>query len=130
MPQMANIIVKDAANADVTFVALTPASGDTTQAQWRATALATVPSNAPAVATKTNYNGPKTGRLVSLNAVFPHVETVSGVETVVAKQPFSFNTTVPLNIPRTAAVKHATIVANLFKAAIIQEILADGYNAT
>lgn len=130
MPQMANITVKDHAGVDVVYVQLTPSSGDTTQAQWRATALASTPSNAPALATKTAYNGPKTGRAVSLNAVFPHVEVVSGVETVIAKQPFALTTTVPLNIPRTAAVKHATLIANLIKATLIQEILADGYNAS
>ena len=104
MPQMANIIVKDDSNVDVVFVALTPSSGDTTQAQWRADALGSTPAFAPAVAAKTQYNGPKTARTVSINGIFPVTRTVGGVEDIIAKQPFSVNTLVPLNISAAQAL--------------------------
>lgn len=130
MPQMANITVKDEANVDVVFSSLTPSSGDTTQAQWRAAALATTPMYAPALTTRTQYNGAKNGRSFSLNAIFPVTQVDGGVETVVAKQPFQLTTTIPLNIPRAKAVRHAKILASLIASALIQEILADGYNAS
>lgn len=130
MPQMANITVKNAANVDVLFTALTPSSGDTTLAQWRALGLNATPNVAPALSTRTQYNGPKTGRAVSVNAVFPFTQTIGGVETVVARQPFSLSTTVPLNIPVSEATDHAKTFANLISAALLQAILAEGYNAS
>lgn len=130
MPQMANITVKNAANVDVLFTALTPSSGDTTLAQWRALGSATVPTHAPALSTKTQANGPRTGRSVSVNAVFPHIETVAGVSSVVARQPFALTTTVPLNIPVSEATDHAVMFANLVKSTLLQAILAEGYNAS
>lgn len=127
---MANITVKNAANVDVLFTALTPSSGDTTQAQWRAMGSNLVPTNAPAIATKTQHNGPRTGRVVHVNGVFPHVQTVAGVETVIARQPFSFSTTVPLNIPVAAATDNAKVFSNLMASALLQAIIAEGYNAS
>lgn len=130
MPNMANIVVKDDLNVDVTFVALTPSSGDVTQAQWRADALGATPAFAPSIATKTTFNGPRTARQVSLNGIFPETRTVGGVEDVYAKQPFRVETTVPLNIPTARAVRNAKIIGNLVAAALIQDILKTGYNAT
>lgn len=130
MPQIANITVKDASNVDVVFTALTPSSGDTTQAQWRALGAGTVPTNARAMATRTQYNGPKNGRAVHVNAVFPFVQMVNGVETVVARQPFSLNTTVPLNIPVSAAADNAKVFSHLLASAILQAIMSEGYNAS
>lgn len=130
MPQMANITVKDDQNTDVVFVALTPSSGDTTQAQWRADALGSTPAFAPAVATKTQYNGPKTARTVSVNGIFPVTRVVGGVEDVVAKQPFAVSTLVPLNITTAQAKRHAKIIGNLVAAALMQDIMSSGYNAT
>lgn len=130
MPQMANITVKNAANADVLFTALTPSSGDTTLAQWRALGALTVPTLAPALSTKTQPNGARTGRQVSVNGVFPYVQTVSGVETLVARQPFSLSTTVPLNIPVGVATDNAKVFANLIASSILQAILSEGYNAS
>lgn len=130
MPQMANITVKNAANVDVLFTALTPSSGDTTLAQWRALGSGTIPTNAPALSTKTQPNGPRTGRVVHVNAVFPYVQTVNGVETVVARQPFSFSTTVPLNIPVSSATDNAKVLANLLASSLLQAIIAEGYNAS
>lgn len=130
MPNMANIVVKDDANVDVTFVALTPSSGDTTQAQWRADALGSTPAFAPSIATKTSYNGPRTARSVSLNGIFPSTRSVSGFEEVYAKQPFRVETTVPLNVPASVAIRNAKIIGNLVAAALIQQILSTGYNAT
>lgn len=130
MPQMANIVVKDASNADVTFVVLTPSAGDTTQAQWRASALGATPALAPALSSKTQYNGPRTARSVSLNAIFPVTQTSDGVTSVIARQPFALTTTVPLNMTRAAALQHATLFANVVKNALIQDILTDGYNAS
>lgn len=130
MPQMANIVVKDEANVDVTFVALTPSSGDTTQAQWRADALGTTPAFAPALASKTAYNGPRTGRQVSINGVFPETRTVGGVEDVYARMPFKVDVTVPLNIPAARSVRNAKLIGNLVAAALVQQIISSGYNAT
>lgn len=130
MPQMANITVKDEANVDVVYSSLTPSSGDTTLAQWRASGLATTPMYAPALTTRTQYNGARNGRALSLNAIFPVTKTEAGVTSLVAKQPFQLTTTIPLNIPRTQAIRHAKILANLIASTLIQEILADGYNAS
>lgn len=130
MPNMANITVKNAAAVDVLFTALTPSSGDTTQAQWRALGTATIPTHAPALASRTQANGPKTGRAVSVNGIFPYVQTVGGEQVVVARQPFSLTTTVPLNIPVQAATDNAKVFVNLLASALLQQIIAEGYNAS
>lgn len=129
MPQMANIVVKDDANVDVTFVALTPSSGDTTQAQWRADALGATPAFAPALSTKTAYNGPRTGRQISINGVFPETRTVGGVEDVYARMPFKVDVTLPLNIPAARGVRNAKLIGNIVANALIQQIISSGYNA-
>lgn len=128
MHQMANIVVKNAANQDVTYTALTPSAGDQTLATWRALGSA-VPLMAPALSVKTTYNQARNARRVTINGVFPVVSSVGGVDTVTAKRPFTLETTVPLNISVAAATDQATIMANLFKNALLQEILSDGYNA-
>lgn len=130
MPNMANIVVKDDADIDVTYLALTPSSGDVTLAQWRADAEGSTPAFAPALSARTTYNGAKTGRQVSINGVFPQTRSVGGVEDVYARQPFKVETTVPLNMPATAAIRNAKIIGNLVAATLIQQILGTGYNAT
>lgn len=130
MPQMANITVKNGANVDVLYTALTPSSGDTTNAQWRNLGTGSVPVNASHVTTRTHLNAARNGRVVTLNAVFPHVVSENGVIIPLARQPFQLTTTVPLNIPVAVATDNAKVFANLLASSLIQAILAEGYNAS
>lgn len=129
MPQMANITVKNGQNVDVVFKSLTPSSGDTTQAQWRVES-GLAPVFSPALSVKTTYNGPKTGRRVTLSAAFPTVDTVGGVSTVTATEPFKLELLVPLNVLGSVPSDNAVVFANLLKSTLLQEILATGYNAS
>lgn len=129
MPQMANITVKNAANVDVVYTALTPSSGDTTSAQWRNMTNST-PLNAPHLTTRTHLNAARNGRVVTINAVFPHVVDIDGVQTPLARQPFQLTTTVPLNIPVAAAQDNAKVWSNLIASALLQAVIGEGYNAS
>lgn len=126
---MANITVKNGQNVDVTFKALTPSSGDTTLAQWRVDG-GLAPVFAPALSVKTNYNGPKTGRRVTVSAIFPSTKTVEGVTVAEANEPFKLEVLVPLNVLGSVPTDNAVVFANLVKHALIQDILATGYNAS
>lgn len=123
MPTMANITVKNAANADVAFLARSPAAGDGSFAQW-STAGAT-PLQSSVFRVKTVLNGKRDGRRVEITGELPYVSE----GTIVAKQSFAFSTTLPLNVPSTTTVDNAAIIGNLMNSALVKEITANGYNA-
>lgn len=128
MPQLANITVKDDANADVVYIARSAASGDGQYAQWSTagpTPLASATLRAKAVS-----NGKGNGRRLEINGQIPYVLTVDGQPNVVAMQPFSVSVIVPSNQPVATSVRNATVIGNLMASALIKEIIGSTYSAT
>lgn len=124
MPNITNITVKNVAAADVVFIARSAAAGDGSFAQW-STAGAT-PLQSDVLRVKTVLNGKRDGRRVEITGSFPYV--VEGV--VIAQQPFSISTTIPLNIPSSEGVDNAKVMSNILASSLIQEVCGYGYNAT
>lgn len=75
MPQMANIVIKDAANADVTATALTPSAGDSSTARWRVEDLAVPPMFRPEFAVLARPSSDKTSRRVQMKLTVPYAIT-------------------------------------------------------
>lgn len=128
MPQMANITVKNAANADVVLTALTPSSGDRA-ALWRYDALNTLPLLRPTYQITTTYNGPRDARRAVVTGSFPVEDPVlTGI--VKARVPFRLEVTLPLNVDTVKTDDAIVIMQNFLKSNLVTEILKSGFNAT
>lgn len=132
MPQMANISIVDAAAKTIDFVKLQPASGDETNAVWRYLSTGKPVNTAETLTVNTRWNGPKTVRRVTGNYELPLFVTdvATGKVTRTDSFKFSFTGGVLQNasiLDAAMAVDHFTL---LLRAALLQEILSGGYNAT
>lgn len=127
MPTMANITVKNAANADVIYVAKSPSAGDRSPAVWTRDAAHAVPGFRPRVTALTRDNGNKTGRLVEIEGTFPMVQTINGVDTKVSSQPFKFYTTIPQGVADASTYDNSVQFSNLLVAALMREVFNTGY---
>lgn len=129
MPQLANITVKDAANADVVFVAKSAAAGDGSYAQWRTNGP--TPILSASFRARTQANGKGNARRFEATGAIPTTYTdSSGVVQAQAIEPFRFEATIPLNIAADAAMNNAHIIANLIASALVKEMIGSGYAAT
>ena len=95
MPQMANIVA-----GGVTFVALTPSSGDTTPARWR---VENAPSaiGMPKASIATRYNGQKTARRVDISYEQPYYVLAPATNqlTLLHKVPLTVTAVLPDGVP-------------------------------
>lgn len=130
MPAMADIIVKDAAGADVTYVAAVPSAGDRSPAKWVANALSTIAGFRPWFSMASRDNGSKTGRQFDFAYGFPLVATINGVETRVGTVPITssglFPTNVDASIPADAFVQFGNLMASTLARAAVEA----GYSPT
>jgi len=99
MPQMQNVSAFDA-HGTVTFVALTPSSGDTTPARWR---VENAPSaiGMPKASVSARYNGQKTARRVDVSYEQPYyvLEPGTGRLTLLHKVPLTLTAVLPDGVP-------------------------------
>lgn len=128
MPQQANFTVKNAANADVVFRAMSPASGDGSWAQYRATG--STPALSPVLRVKSQFNGKRDARRVEMTAAVPITAIVGGVDTLMAVVPLNLSTTLPLNVTEAAVTDAVVTMLNSFAIAQIRDQLTSGYAAT
>lgn len=78
MPQMANITVKNAANADVVFNQVTASAGDGSAARWELTAASALPIGRPYAEMVSRPNADKSARKVIPSLVCPYLITDAG----------------------------------------------------
>lgn len=129
MPQMANITVKKAdGTTDITYVALSGAGGDGMPAVWRAGTTGAA-MHRPTFAVSTRWNGPKTARRVVAQFTYPEVVSSGGVDAVANRLPIEITGPVPMGMSDAAIAEAVAQAANLFKAALIQEIFKTGFSA-
>jgi hypothetical protein len=127
---MASITVKNAANADVIYVAKVPSAGDKTPAMWLQDAASAVVGRRPKFSVATRDNGKGNGRHISAAIKFPVVETIAGTPTVTATVPLSLEGTLPNNVDA-ALVNEAFIqFGNLIVSTLIRAVASDGYAPT
>lgn len=72
MPNMANIVIKDAANVDVTATALTPSAGDSSTARWRVEDTTVPPMFRPEFSALARPSSDKASRRVQMKLNVPY----------------------------------------------------------
>lgn len=130
MPSMANITVKNVANADVIYVAAAPSAGDKSPAVWRQNALSGVISQRPILTVLTRDNVAKTARHLSISFRYPIVTEINGVDTVVATVPGNLEFVLPTNINVSDASEAFTQFGNLLVSSLIRSVAEEGYAPT
>lgn len=130
MASMANITVKNKANADVTYVASTPSAGDSSPARWTLNAANAAIGLRPKLLMVTRDNNRKNGRVVDLSFSFPITETVNGVETLVATVPLRTQGTLPTNVSAAAVADAFIQYGNLLASSLIRAAAEEGFAPT
>lgn len=130
MPAMANITVLNAAAGNVVYSAATPSAGDRIPAVWRANGLSAIIGNRPRFTVATRDNAKQNGRVIDVIFVYPVLQTISGIETQVAKIPLQVTGTLPTNVDA-AVVNDAFVqMGNLLVSTLIRAVAAEGYAPT
>lgn len=127
MPSMANITVKNAANADVILVSKVNSSGDKNPAMWTLDAASTVAGFRPKLQMVTRDNGGKTARIVEMDFNAPITGLVNGIETKLGNVPLKLYGTVPQGLDATKVQDAVVIATNAFVSAIARATFSEGY---
>lgn len=130
MPTMANITVKNAANADVVYVAKVPSAGDKTPAVWTFDGAHAIQGFRPKFVLGTRDNGPKNARILEGSLSFPVIATVDSVDVRVATVPISLVATLPTNVDASKVYDAAVQATNLFVATLVRQCFSTGYAPT
>jgi hypothetical protein len=127
---MANITVQNSAAANVIYVAKVPSAGDKSAAVWLQDAAHAIVGFRPKFEVLTRDNGSSNARLFSAYLLFPVVEAVNGVDTVVARVPIRCEATLPTNVSSTKVADATVQAGNLLVSTLIREVLSTGYAPT
>jgi len=129
MVQLADIVAKDAAAANVTFVGLQPAAG-TDNAIWRATAKATFSAGQPFMVVKSARNASGSARKLEGTIGLPVYDTTNPAKPVlVGSIPFNFNATLADILSDAQKADFAAYVGSLVSSAKFAEMLKAGFSA-
>lgn len=129
MPQATNLVIKNAAGTDKTFVLMTPAAGDGGLALWNLKE-GSVTAAFAAITMSANKTGDQRRR-VTVKIKVPSAFTDASGQPVIGR-PFDANlsVTVPDDFPEANKDDAVAYVANAFNTALIKSCLRDGYGAT
>lgn len=130
MPSMANITVLNASAANVIYVAAVPSAGDTSAARWNQNAASGIAGFRPTFTSITRDNGNNTGRRLTVNYMFPVVETVGGVDTITAKVTASSTILLPTNVAVSSVKNGYVQFANLLASPLMVAVAEEGYSPT
>lgn len=130
MPTMANITVKNVANADVVYVAKVASAGDRSPARWTQDALSTVPAFRPSlvVGAKSDSSGKR--RIIDINYAYPSVQNISGVDQLVDKLTFQGTFTFSTFSADTLTAEGAKQIGGLIASTLLQSAMSSGYAPT
>lgn len=128
MPTMANITIKKADNVtDVVYTALTSSAGDAVPAQWRSETAHAVSGFRPVASVVTRWNSRRDGRRIEFDFLYPIVETVNGVDTIVSKLPFKVTALVPTNVSSVKTDEACMQAANFLASTLIRDTFKSGF---
>lgn len=130
MPTMANISVLNKAAAAVIYAAATPSAGDRSPAVWRLVAASAIIGNRPKFQLLTRDNSRGNGRVFQASFSFPVLQTIAGVETVIAKVPLTVEGTLPTNVDSSAVEDAFIQFGNLLVSSLVRASAAEGYSPT
>lgn len=126
----ANIVIKKSdGTTDTTYTALVPSAGDTSPAVWRNNTVGTKVNQRPEL--RLSASAPSTGKRTSkLNFVWPLIETVGGVDTIVDYVTFVLTAKTSENASE-AAIKEAVYQGvNLLGHVQVKDSLVSGFSPT
>lgn len=127
MPDMANITVKNNANADVIYVASTPSSGDRVPAVWKQNAAGTTWASRPTLKVLSRNNARNTTRIIEVDFKFPIVDA-DGIVTDVIPFTGAFS---GVNTVDTTKIRDAFVqLGNLLASSLIRDVVTEGYAPT
>lgn len=132
MPNMANITIKNAANADVVWVAASPSSGEKSPAVWRFNAQSDKLAFRPTFALTMKENGRRNGRIFSAEFKFPLAgeNSDTGSPYLYATIPFNVSGTLPTNVDVMTLENAFVQFGNLLASALIRAAATEGYAPT
>lgn len=132
MPSMANITIKNAANADVVWVAASPSSGEKSPAVWRFNAQSDKLAFRPTFALTMKENGRRNGRIFSAEFKFPLAgeNSDTGSPYLYATIPFNVSGTLPTNVDVMTLENAFVQFGNLLASALIRAAATEGYAPT
>lgn len=125
MPTMANIIVKNAVNADVTFTAIAGSTGDKIPAVWLNNASSTVRAHRQRAELEVHENGNGTSRVVTGVLTVPVTAIVDGNEQIVDKLVYKIVGSQPKRIPDSVVADASAIAMNFFASAMVKSTCAE-----
>lgn len=130
MPSMADITVKNKANADVVYVAKVPSAGDKTPARWTYDAAHAIAGFRPSFTTGTRNNSSQNARVFEANYAFPVVQTVNAVDSVAGKMTAQLTVTLPQNVDSVKVSDAYVQLSNLLASALARAVADSGYAPT
>lgn len=127
MPNMANITVKNAANADVVYVAGSPSSGDRVPARWKQNAAGVTWASRPDFTVVARSNARGTTRIVEGMFKFPILDVDGNITDVI---PGSFTFT-GVNAVDVAKINDAFVqFGNLMASVLVRSVVSEGFAPT
>lgn len=127
MPGMANITVKNVANADVVFAVSTPSAGDRSPAVWRQNAVSGIIGHRPVLTVLTRDNNAKNARHLSVSMRWPVTATVDGRVAVVGTIPMNLEVVLPTTIDSSNCTEAFTQFGNLLVSDLLRGVASEGY---
>lgn len=132
MPSMASITIKNAANADVVWVAAVPSSGEKSPAIWRFNANSDKLAFRPSFHLTMKENGRKNGRIFSADFRFPLAgeNSDTGSPYLYATIPFTVSGTLPTNVDVSTLNDAFVQFGNLLTSTLVRSAANEGYAPT
>lgn len=126
MPTMANVVVKNLANEDVTFAAITGAAGDGVPALWRVDDAGKAPAIQTTLQLDSRNTQDKKGRrsILSFNAFY--VDDSTGVP-VMSRVPMKLEAVMPLTMPSALAEDYLRVALRTASHSLIISSIGGGY---
>lgn len=129
MPTMANITVKKFdGTTDIIWTAVQRSSGDKSPAIWRSDTVSTIPANRPRAEMTSRSNAKGNTRIMELDVEYPVLATVSGVETVLGRQPVKVFIPVIQDLDATQVREAVAQAINLAGSVLIKAAFQEGYS--
>lgn len=129
MPQATNLVIKNGAGTDKTFVVVTPAAGDGGVAEW---ALPEGPISAafPRFTASATKRPDSRNLKTKLRLASTYNDAVTGLTNVSSAAEFNASVTVPANFPEDKKDDFVAYATNVFQTVLLRAMVRDAYPAT
>lgn len=126
MPTMANVVVTNLANEDVTFAAITGAAGDGVPALWRVADAEKAPAIQTTLSLSSRDTQDKKGRrsILTFNAFY--VDDSSGIP-VMSRVPMKLEAVMPLTMPSALAEDYLRVALRTASHSLVISSIGGGY---